>query len=104
MRYAMLLLALMLWAPIEIAAQTCQRDLANLSVPRSNYKMVEGAPFEQRVYVYTPQYSAMPFQLWIVEGVYGRPSAADRSARPGGVRQVAPELECARHLRDGRHR
>jgi hypothetical protein len=77
----MLLLALTLYAPIESAAQApaCQQPLATLTVPRLSYAEVSGDPFERRVYVYVPEIVArggsgfQPFQVWVVEGVYGKP-------------------------------
>jgi hypothetical protein len=72
-----LLLALL---PADIGAQpaACPSPLATLSVPSSSYAEVTGDPFEGRVFVYVPPIVArgpgfQPFQLWIVEGVYGKP-------------------------------
>ena len=81
MRYGMWLFALTLWAPIEGSAQTpaCQQPLGTLTVPRSGYAGLSAPAFEQRVYVYVPQFKTggasgfQPFQVWIVEGVYGKP-------------------------------
>jgi hypothetical protein len=81
MRHALLLLALVLSAPIESAAQApaCRQPLATLTVPQSSYAEVSGDPLERRVYVYVPAIKAgggkafAPFQVWVVEGVYGRP-------------------------------
>jgi hypothetical protein len=81
MRCGMWLLALALWAPIEGSAQTpaCQQPLGTLTVARSSYAGLSAPSFEQRVYVYVPPFKAggpsgfQPFQVWIVEGVYGKP-------------------------------
>ena len=81
MRYGMLLFAFALCAPVGSAAQTpaCPQPLATLTVPPSNYAVVNGAPFEGRVYVYAPEIrtrggsGSQQYQVWIVEGVYGKP-------------------------------
>jgi hypothetical protein len=53
--------------------------MATLTVAPRSYAEVPVASFEGRVFVYVPGLQtvsgsrARPFQLWIVQGVYGRP-------------------------------
>ena len=45
-------------------------------LPPSSYAEVNAEPFGRRVFVYVPPFKGkgfQPFQLWVVEGVYGRP-------------------------------
>jgi hypothetical protein len=56
----------------------CQA-LASVVVPQRSYARLDIPAFEQRVFVYAPDIKSgwrggfSAFQLWIVEGVYGRP-------------------------------
>lgn len=57
----------------------CPQVVATLSVAGSTYAEASAAPFEGRVFAYAPVIAPggpsgfQPFQLWIVEGIYGRP-------------------------------
>ena len=42
-------------------------------VPQGSYAQLNVPAFEQRVYAYAPDIKSGEFQLWIVEGVYGKP-------------------------------
>jgi hypothetical protein len=76
---ALLLVALAL-RPASVAGQgaTCV-PLTSVVVPERNYVQVNIPDFAQRVYVYVPDVKSgwrggySSFQLWIVEGVYGKP-------------------------------
>jgi hypothetical protein len=56
----------------------CQA-LASVVVPQRSYARLDVPAFEQRVFVYAPDIRSgwgrgfSAFQLWIVEGVYGKP-------------------------------
>lgn len=63
---------------VPAQAQTCASPVATVTVSGGTYALVNASPFEGRLYVYAPAIEAsrsgvQPFQLWIVEGVYGRP-------------------------------
>ncbi len=81
MRHGLLLLAFVLCVPVGSAAQppACKQELAKLNVPRSSYAEITAAPFQRRVFLYVPEIEASgasgfaKFQVWVVEGVYGRP-------------------------------
>jgi hypothetical protein len=57
---------------------SCSR-LTSVDVPQRSYAQVNVQAFEQRVFFYAPDIESnfgkgfKPFQLWIVEGVYGKP-------------------------------
>lgn len=56
----------------------CLQPLAAVSVPERSYALVNAKEFEGRVYLYAPEIQSSrgtfePFQLWVVEGIYGRP-------------------------------
>jgi hypothetical protein len=56
----------------------CAQPLATVTVPERTYASVNVKEFEGRVYLYAPDIDASgrsfaPFQLWVVEGIYGRP-------------------------------
>lgn len=57
---------------------SCQ-PLASVVVPQRSYAQVTVPAFEERVYLYAPDIKSgfgggfSAFQLWIVEGVYGKP-------------------------------
>lgn len=108
MRPTIIVLALAVSGSPLLARQaaTCRTALASLSVPESGYAVVDAAPFGGRLYVYAPAIqssyvrgSFTAFQLWIVEGVYGRPMARatgtldaagfDRLRRSANVRTTA---------------
>jgi hypothetical protein len=65
-------------------APACRQPLAKVSVPERSYASVGVPEFDGRVYLYVPQIEAASrgtfaaFQLWIVEGVYGRPFVEPR--------------------------
>jgi hypothetical protein len=80
----MVLLALVTWAthaPDAAAGQpaSCQQPLATVTLPSASYAEVTAREFERRLFLYAPEIRAggaagfQPFQLWVVEGVYGRP-------------------------------
>ena len=81
MRKTFLLVALTMGAPVRGAAQApaCPQPLAAVAVPPQSYAEVNAAPFERRLFVYVPDIRAgggpgfQPFQVWVIEGVYGRP-------------------------------
>ena len=56
-----------------------RQPLVSLIVPQRSYAQLTVPDFEQRVYVYAPDIKSgfgggfSPFNLWIVEGVYGKP-------------------------------
>lgn len=60
-------------------AQTaCGQPLATASVGGGSFSVVNFREFEGRVYLYAPQINSQgrrfePFDLWVIEGVYGRP-------------------------------
>ncbi len=53
--------------------------MATVVVPQRSYAQLNVPAFEQRVYVYAPDIKSgwggdfSAFQLWVVEGVYGKP-------------------------------
>jgi hypothetical protein len=80
-RAGLLLLALVAGAA-PAGAQTCRQALSRLTIPELSYAAVEAAPFGGSLYLYVPQIGSTyirsrfsPFQLWVVEGVYGKPFA-----------------------------
>ncbi len=80
MRFTPVLVVLTLATPQPSPGQTpvCQQPLASLTVPSLGYAEVSAPPFQERVFVYVPEIQAgggrfKPFQMWIVEGVYGSP-------------------------------
>jgi hypothetical protein len=59
-------------------APACQQALATLTVTRGSYAVIPATPFERRVFLYAGDFKASgsgftPFQVWVVEGVYGPP-------------------------------
>lgn len=62
----------------------CRQPLAKVTVPERSYANVSVREFDGRVYLYAPEIrtaspgTLAPFQLWIVEGVYGRPFVEPR--------------------------
>jgi hypothetical protein len=81
MKYVVLFLAMTLGVPKAVLGQprACQQVLATLTVPATTYAVANADPFGGRVFVYVPLIKAggpsgfQPFQVWIVEGIYGRP-------------------------------
>ena len=81
MRKTLLLVALTVGVPVHGAAQApgCPQPLAALAVPPQGYAEVNAAQFERRLFVYVPEIRPgggpgfQAFQVWVVEGVYGRP-------------------------------
>ena len=74
----------MLLVPLPVRAQGkakaagCAQPLTTLTVQANTYAEVQAAPFERRVFVYAPAITAAgsgfrPFQIWVIEGLYGRP-------------------------------
>ena len=49
----------------------CRQPLARADIATGSYGLVNARPFEGRVFVYVP--SSGGRQIWVVEGVYGRP-------------------------------
>ncbi len=86
MRKRLVLFALAAAAPLRVAGQaaTCPQPLATLVVAPLSYAELPGAPLGRPVFVYVPEIRGggaqgfLPFQLWIVEGVYGRPFLRSR--------------------------
>jgi len=59
-------------------APACQQALTTMTVARGSYAVIPAAPFERRVFLYAGDFRATgsgftPFQVWVVEGVYGPP-------------------------------
>jgi hypothetical protein len=69
---AALALLLVLHRPAPAFAQQapCRQPLARADIAAGSYGVVNARPFEGRVFVYVPAGSR---QIWVVEGVYGRP-------------------------------
>src|SRR5262245_40999352 len=96
MRHVMFLLIFTLYATFggTALAYQCQQPIATMSVQELNYAEVNASPFEQRLFVYVPEIRAggsgfQPFQLWIVEGVYGKPFLqANGSIDVAGFQQI----------------
>ena len=70
-------------AAVDQVRLVCQTELANLTVSEGTYRAVRAAPFGDRVYLYVPTIQSgmggryQPFELWVLEGVYGRPFVQD---------------------------
>jgi hypothetical protein len=81
MRNLLLSIALLIGIPLAASAQVpaCQQVLTTVTVPAASYVQANAAPFGGRVFVYVPAIAAgrpagfQPFQLWVVEGIYGQP-------------------------------
>jgi hypothetical protein len=81
MDYVLLLLAITAGVPTAAFAQApaCQQPVTSLTVPATSYAEANADTFGGRVFVYVPVITAggpagfQPFQVWIVEGIYGRP-------------------------------
>jgi hypothetical protein len=85
LRLKLFALALGLWAAtspnvVSVTAQAlpCQQALATQTVARASYGVVTAAPFGRRVFLYAGDFRPngagfTPFQMWVVEGVYGPP-------------------------------
>jgi hypothetical protein len=75
------LLALALAQATPVAGRpACQKELAQATLAEGSFQSVNAAPFGGKVYLYVPPIprnwlSFNPFQVWVVEGVYGRPFA-----------------------------
>ncbi len=67
--------------PVVVAAPqapACQQSLSTVTIGRASYAVIPAAPFERRVFLYAGDFRASgsgftPFQVWVVEGVYGPP-------------------------------
>ena len=60
------------------AQPACAQPLATTSVDGGSFATVNAREFEGRVYLYAPRITGQgkrfePFDLWVIEGVYGRP-------------------------------
>lgn len=97
-----------LWLPsgadAVLSAQptaACTQPIATVTVSERTYGLVALREFEGRVYLYAPEIRSTSggferFQLWVVEGIYGRPfvrsegamdsTAFDRLRRNGNIR------------------
>lgn len=107
MMRGMLVLALVTWAtpaPVAAAGQpsSCQQQVATVNVPGASYAEITAREFERRLFLYVPEIRAagsagfQPFQLWVVEGVYGPPFVrATGSFEP----QAFERLRQSRNLR-----
>ena len=66
-------------ADLAIAQGTaCPRPLASARAVERSYARIDVREFEGRVFLYVPEITASgsrfePFDVWVVEGVYGRP-------------------------------
>lgn len=103
-------------------AQPCPSPVATVTAAGGTYTRVNVAPFEGRLYLYAPAIASAgtgprPFELWVVEGVYGRPfvresgnlSAADfaklranRNVRATAIRVVRGDGSESTRLRLGK--
>lgn len=90
------LLATMVAAANLAGAQpnACPQPLATVTVPEGTYAVVDGASFDGRVFLYVPEITArsgsfVPFDAWVVEGVYGRPFVQSRGTlSPAGFNRL----------------
>jgi hypothetical protein len=80
LRCAIVLSAPAIAAPL-VAAQprpSCTQPLATATATERSYVNLNVRDFEGRVFFYVPEIKSSrntfdPFQLWVVEGIYGRP-------------------------------
>ena len=68
----------------QAAAQgvSCQQPLARDSVAVRSFARIDVKEFDGRVFVYVPDIKPAgagfePFDLWVIEGIYGRPFVQD---------------------------
>ncbi len=59
-------------------APACQQALSTVTVARASYAVIPAQVFQRRGFLYAGDFRASgsgftPFQLWVVEGVYGPP-------------------------------
>lgn len=64
--------------PAPAAMQACAQPEVTVMAPEGTYASVGLREFEGRVFIYVPTINAQgnriaPFDVWFVEGVYGRP-------------------------------
>jgi len=64
--------------PAAAQSAACPQPLVSTTVVENNFSVVDLAEFEGRVYLYATRILRQPgrfepFDLWVVEGVYGRP-------------------------------
>ena len=77
--FALLLLALATPTVADAGQGSSCSPLTSVVVPQRSYAQLNVAAFDQRVFVYAPDIESgfggdfKSFQLWIVEGVYGKP-------------------------------
>jgi hypothetical protein len=80
----------------------CRQPVATVTAPERSYANIAVPEFSGRVFVYAPEIRATPpaafapFQVWLIEGVYGRPfvelrgplddAAFERIRRSGNIR------------------
>ena len=79
-RAAVVLLATLIPRESAVSAQrdACTQPLATPTVAERSYASIDVGEFEGRVFLYAPDIRASrgafdPFDLWIIEGIYGRP-------------------------------
>jgi hypothetical protein len=71
-------------------AGACRQPLVNVTAPERSYANLAIPDLEGRLFVYVPDIQSTnggftPFQLWIVEGVYGRPFVDQRGPMDGAA-------------------
>jgi hypothetical protein len=87
------------------SAGACAQPLATVTAEEQGYARVDVAEFDGRAFLYVPEIRATspgafaPFQIWVLEGVYGRPfvesrgrmdqAAFERLRKSGNVRATA---------------
>jgi hypothetical protein len=84
----LLLLAMLTGMASNVSAEqgaSCQQTLATLSLSQQGYVAVDASPLNGRVYLYLGDIKKdmrgfEPFNVWIVEGVYGKPFAQSRGS------------------------
>jgi len=75
----LLLVALVTSAAADAGQGSTCSTLTSVVVPQRGYAELNVPAFEQRVFVYVPDIGSSwggefkAFQLWIIEGIYGRP-------------------------------
>jgi hypothetical protein len=84
---ALAVVLLVLWMPATARQATvCRQPVATLTAPERSYAIVDVREFGGHVFVYVPEIrrtsptAFAPFDLWIVEGVYGRPFVEPRGS------------------------
>lgn len=82
--WSLLVVAVLVLSALPVRAQgkaktaACAQPLTTLTVGGDTYAEVQAAPFDGRVFVYAPAIPTAgsrfrPFQIWVIEGIYGRP-------------------------------